>query len=217
MRARRWPSRPARASSSPTSPSTGGRPIRASRRRIWSSPRSSASGDGIHMTEHGARAPSPPSGGEGRPPSLKLWRGFSLVPPSAAKADRGEGAAPRVVSGVVASLKLSAPPPAPLPARAGRGSAAAVRCKRRLDLARAGMLAIAAVACLCVVALIATILWLSFTDGTPGDPQLGYTVAHYVDVLTDRFTRRGRGHTLGLPPVALLRAFPLALPRARLG
>src|SRR5215467_2448803 len=58
------------------------------------------------------------------------------------------------------------------------------------------MLAIAAVACLCVVALIATILWLSFTDGTPGDPQLGYTVAHYVDVLTDRFTWRVLGNTL---------------------
>jgi len=89
-----------------------------------------------------------------------------------------------------------------------------VRCKRRLDLARAGMLAIAAVACLCVVALIATILWLSFTDGTPGDPQLGYTVAHYVDVLTDRFTWRVLGNTLVFLAVTLVVAFALALPIA---
>jgi DNA ligase-1 len=61
-------------------------------------------------SEHGARAPSPPSGGEG-------W---------------GEGAPPRAVSGIGASRTLNAPHPNPLPAKAGRGSAGAV-------LARSGV------------------------------------------------------------------------------
>ncbi len=43
------------------------------------------------------------------------------------------------------------------------------------------MLAIAILASLCVVVLLVTILWLSFTDGTPGDPDLGYTLGHYAD------------------------------------
>src|SRR5215472_11745137 len=67
------------------------------------------------MAEHGACAPSPPSGGEGR----------------------GEGAPPRVTSGVVALLKLSAPHPDPLPASAGRGRAGAVPPTRALSRQRA--------------------------------------------------------------------------------
>ena len=33
-----------------------------------------------------------------------------------------------------------------------------------------------------------TVLWLSFTYGTPGDPSLGYTLQHYRDTFFDRFT-----------------------------
>ncbi len=85
---------------------------------------------------------------------------------------------------------------------------------RNLDLARAAMLAIALLACLCVVVLLVTILWLSFTDGTPGDPQLGYTVSHYVDVFTDGFTWRVLANTLVFLAVTLVVAFALALPIA---
>src|SRR4029077_6584788 len=65
-----------------------------------------------------------------------------------------------------------------------------------------------------IVVLLATILWLSFTDGTPGDPQLGYTFAHYVEVFTDRFTYRVLRNTLVFLVVALAVAFALALPIA---
>src|SRR4029077_10552490 len=65
-----------------------------------------------------------------------------------------------------------------------------------------------------IVVLLATILWLSFTDGTPGDPQLGYTFAHYVEVFTDRFTYRVLGNTVVFLGVTLVVAFALALPIA---
>src|SRR5215831_9802483 len=84
----------------------------------------------------------------------------------------------------------------------------------RLDPARAAMLALAALACLCVVVLVVAILWLSVTDGTPGDPQLGYTLAHYVDVFTDAFTYRVLGNTVVFLAVTLVVAFALALPLA---
>jgi iron(III) transport system permease protein len=85
---------------------------------------------------------------------------------------------------------------------------------RPLDPARAAMLAIAAAASFCVVVLLVAILWLSFTDGTPGDPRLGYTLAHYVDVFTDRFTYRVLGNTCVFLLVTLIVAFALALPIA---
>lgn len=84
----------------------------------------------------------------------------------------------------------------------------------RVDPARAVMLAIAAAACLCVLVLLAAILWLSFTDGTPGDPNLGYTVGHYVEVFADRFTWRVLGNTVVFLAVTLAVAFALALPIA---
>jgi iron(III) transport system permease protein len=76
------------------------------------------------------------------------------------------------------------------------------------------MLAIALAASLCVVVLLVTILWLSFTDGTPGDPHLGYTVSHYVEVFTDSFTWRVLGNTFVFLAVTLVVAFALALPIA---
>jgi iron(III) transport system permease protein len=86
--------------------------------------------------------------------------------------------------------------------------------KPRIDLARAAMLAIAVAASFCVIVLLVTILWLSFTDGTPGDPRLGYTFDHYVDVFTDRFTWRVLGNTFIFLAVTLAVAFALALPIA---
>jgi len=76
------------------------------------------------------------------------------------------------------------------------------------------MLAIAVAASACVVVLLATVLWLSFTDGAPGDPALGYTLAHYVEVFSDRFTYRVLANTCVFLIVTLVVAFALALPIA---
>jgi len=85
---------------------------------------------------------------------------------------------------------------------------------RRIDPTRAAAIGIATFACLAVAVLLATILWLSFTDGTPGDPQLGYTLAHYREIFFDAFTYRVLGNTLLFLVVTLIVAFGLALPMA---
>jgi iron(III) transport system permease protein len=76
------------------------------------------------------------------------------------------------------------------------------------------MLAVATLASLCVAVLLVTILWLSFTDGTPGDPALGYTFGHYAEIFADRFTYRVLGNTALFLLVTLAVAFALALPIA---
>src|SRR5262249_5707466 len=85
----------------------------------------------------------------------------------------------RGVAAILRALSTRLRPPPPTAPHKGEGSAPSVW--RNLDLARAGMLAIALIASACVVVLLVAILWLSFTDGTPGDPNLGYTFSHYVD------------------------------------
>jgi iron(III) transport system permease protein len=76
------------------------------------------------------------------------------------------------------------------------------------------MLAVATLASLCVAILLLAILWLSFTDGTPGDPALGYTLGHYAEIFSDRFTYRVLGNTVLFLLVTLAVAFALALPIA---
>ena len=70
--------------------------------------------------------PSPPLGGEGSPPSPRLWRACSLARRSEAKAGRGEGASPRVVC----SWKHPSPRPASAP---GNG----IAIKNRPPISRA--------------------------------------------------------------------------------
>jgi len=64
------------------------------------------------------------------------------------------------------------------------------------------------------LSLCATVLWLSFIDGTPGDPRLGYTFAHYAEIFLDPFTYRVLANTILFLLVTLLVAFALALPIA---
>src|SRR5262244_3856748 len=89
-----------------------------------------------------------------------------------------------------------------------------IAAPRRIDVARAAAFAIATLACLAVAMLLVTILWLSFTDGAPGDPQLGYTFAHYREIFFDSFTYRVLGNTLLFLVVTLIVAFALAVPMA---
>ena len=85
---------------------------------------------------------------------------------------------------------------------------------RRFDFVRAALIGIALVATASVVALLLTILWLSFTSGVPGDPLLSYTFQNYFDVLGDTFTYRVLWNTLLFLIVTLIVAFALALPIA---
>jgi len=83
-----------------------------------------------------------------------------------------------------------------------------------IDVARVFAISIAVLACLAVAVLLVTILWLSFTDGTPGDPQLGYTLGHYREIFIDSFTYRVLWNTALFLVITLIVAFALALPMA---
>jgi iron(III) transport system permease protein len=85
---------------------------------------------------------------------------------------------------------------------------------RRLDFARAVMIAVAVLASASVLGLLGTVLWLSFTSGVPGDPELELTFQHYIDTFLDGFTYRVLWNTLLFSAVTLAVAFGLALPMA---
>src|SRR5262245_19175922 len=88
------------------------------------------------------------------------------------------------------------------------------RAWRSIEVTRAAAIWIAVLACVAVAILLLTILWLSFTSGTPGDPQLGYTFGHYREIFLDSFTYRVLWNTLLFLAVTLIVAFALALPIA---
>jgi iron(III) transport system permease protein len=85
---------------------------------------------------------------------------------------------------------------------------------RRIDLTKTAVVATAVFSTAAVIVLLATILWLSFTSGVPGDPQLAYTLRNYADVFLDSFTYRVLWNTLLFLIVTLTLAFSLALPIA---
>lgn len=65
-----------------------------------------------------------------------------------------------------------------------------------------------------VLVLLAVVLWLSFTEGTPGDAALAYTLDHYRAMFLDRFTYRVLGNTIVFAAMTLTVSFALALPMA---
>jgi iron(III) transport system permease protein len=76
------------------------------------------------------------------------------------------------------------------------------------------LVALAALASFAVLALLSVVLWLSVTDGTPGDPELAYTFAHYGEVFLDSFTYRVLGNTFAFSGIALAVSLGLAAPMA---
>jgi len=76
------------------------------------------------------------------------------------------------------------------------------------------LLTIAAAACLIIATMLLVIVWLSFTDGIPGDPDLKYTLQNYRDVLLDPSTYQIIGNTLVFACVTLVVAMGLGLPLA---
>src|SRR5258708_31732328 len=65
-----------------------------------------------------------------------------------------------------------------------------------------------------VLCLLAVVLWLSLTDGSPGDPDLGYTVQNFVEVFSDPRTFRVLLDTVHFSLVALLVALAFGIPAA---
>ena len=85
---------------------------------------------------------------------------------------------------------------------------------RQRDPARAGLIALVVLACAGIAVLLATIFWLSFIEGAPGDPDIGYTLDNYVAIFSDPFTYRVIWNTFAFLVVTLIVAFSLALPMA---
>lgn len=84
----------------------------------------------------------------------------------------------------------------------------------RVDPVAAGMVALTVLGTGAVLGLLVIVLWLSFTEGTPGDPLLVYTLDHYRAMFLDGFTYRVLGNTILFSAVTLFVSFTLALPMA---
>jgi ABC-type Fe3+ transport system permease subunit len=94
--------------------------------------------------------------------------------------------------------KLDAPPPVSL----------------RLDPARLLMLGLAVVVCGIVLVLLAIVVWLSFTTGSPGGASLQYTVGHYAEVLLSTLTYRVIFNTLIFSAITLVVSLVIGFPIA---
>ena len=84
----------------------------------------------------------------------------------------------------------------------------------RADPAASGMVTLTILATASILVLLAIILWLSFTEGMPGDPVLSYTLDHYRQMFLDGFTYRVLANTILFSSVTLVVAFVLAVPMA---
>jgi iron(III) transport system permease protein len=84
----------------------------------------------------------------------------------------------------------------------------------RIDLARATLIGLTLIASGAILVLIGVVLWLSFTEGTPGDPVLTYTLDHYRAMFLDSFTYRVLWNTALFSATTLATSFALALPIA---
>jgi iron(III) transport system permease protein len=85
---------------------------------------------------------------------------------------------------------------------------------RQRDPVRSALIVIVILTCAAIAILLATVIWLSFVEGAPGDPKLAYTLRNYVVIFSDPFTFRVLGNTVAFLVVTLVVAFALALPMA---
>src|SRR5579862_496808 len=74
---------------------------------------------------------------------------------------------------------------------------------RDSDWLPAGMLAIVVSATLVILALLVTVLWLSFTASAPGNPKLIYTAGNFREVFFDARTYGALLNTLGFSTISL--------------
>ena len=100
----------------------------------------------------------------------------------------------------MSAVTIAARPPRP---RAERPSGWAI-----------GMGAVAGLASLIVLVLIALVLWMSVIDGEPGDPDLAYTAANYIETFGDPFVWRVLANTFAFSSLTLAVAMAIGAPMA---
>jgi len=83
-----------------------------------------------------------------------------------------------------------------------------------IDIMSMGMLAVVMVVSLAILAHLAVVLWLSFIDGTPGDPKIVYTAGNFIAVFADVRTYSVLRDTMVFSLVSLLIALLFGLPAA---
>ena len=92
--------------------------------------------------------------------------------------------------------------------------------RRRRGIFRMGealpvtMLVAVSVVSAIILAHLAVILWLSWTDGSPGSPDLTYSWKNYIEVFKDRQTYDVLANTIGFSCVTLIVAFVFGIPGA---
>ncbi len=84
----------------------------------------------------------------------------------------------------------------------------------RRDYLPGVMIGAAVVASAVVLSLLVTIFWLSFTDGSPGDDDLSYTLDYYESIFLDSFTYQVIFNTLMFSGITLVVSLTLAIPMA---
>ena len=90
-----------------------------------------------------------------------------------------------------------------------------LRAKRgRPEVWALAMGAIAWLASIVVLALLAIVLWLSLVDGQPGNPDLVYTAANYIETFSDPFAWRALFNTFVFSGLTLAVAMTIGTPLA---
>jgi iron(III) transport system permease protein len=88
------------------------------------------------------------------------------------------------------------------------------RRESNIDIMPIGMLAIVLFVSFVILAHLGVVLWLSWTDGTPGGPKLVYTAKNFIEVFSDVRTYSVLRDTFGFSLVSLAIALLFGLPAA---
>jgi len=88
------------------------------------------------------------------------------------------------------------------------------RRRQSFDLMPAIMLLVVVAASVVVVCHLAVVLWLSWTSGRPGDPELSYTARNFIEVFSDQRTYSVLIDTLGFALISLIVALAFGIPAA---
>jgi len=98
--------------------------------------------------------------------------------------------------------------------RRGEGARLSKPARDTIDLMPAIMLAVVVGVSFVILAHLAVVLWLAWTDGTPGDPKLTYTLNNFIAVFTDVRTYTVLRDTIAFSLVSLAVALFFGLPAA---
>jgi iron(III) transport system permease protein len=82
------------------------------------------------------------------------------------------------------------------------------------DLLPAGMLLVVILASLVIITHLAVVLWLAWTSGSPGNPDLTYTAGNFVEVFSDARTYSVLLDTFAFAFVSLVVALAFGIPAA---